>query len=346
MAELKGIDIIYLVLGILYSLIAGGLIAPLTNYYSTKGIPETYELTVINNLKQSPIYDIKVDSSCDVDGENILGRFEGTYEGWKESSKYYLDKSDCRWSSSCSHIKSIDSFEYYKLKNSTICTSKKVQKTYFDFPKTNTCNIGQKKCGYLDKYNRVLCVGENEECPINDIVYSNNEDYTEDKIKYNSVKLKDGGYLHYTNKKTNGYIIIGLMAPINGYPCGVDDTIFKSIHPLDKFPTCYTTTSVNNYFYKLILTISIKDFLTQNQNYNNLLQHYGTTPLSSNMGIFSYGYIGLSDEFLKEKPNINFISDLNKKMKKKKWMEFYLLSFCYYFFFLWITFYFYWSSCL
>ena len=63
------------------------------------------------------------------------------------------------------------SYEYFKGRR--LCTSKRPNKNYFDYVKSSIninkeCKKGLKRCGKLD-VNRILCVKDEDNCPINDI---------------------------------------------------------------------------------------------------------------------------------------------------------------------------------
>ena len=81
-------------------------------------------------------------------------------------------------------------------------------------------------------YNRILCVKDTEDCPINDIVYNNLSEYESNGIPYHTIEIKDNEYSHYTNKKTDNYIITTLTSlggSEEGFPCA--QTIIKDLYP-------------------------------------------------------------------------------------------------------------------
>ena len=57
---------------------------------------------------------------------------------------------------------------------------------------------------------------DTETCPINDIVYNNQENYSNNNINYTSIKINtenkdENEYIHYTNEKTENFIITILL---------------------------------------------------------------------------------------------------------------------------------------
>ena len=65
---------------------------------------------------------------------------------------------------------------------------------------------GFKKCGKLDNFN-YLCFDNNFECPINDIKINKNKSL----INYNSIKLNNNYYFHYSNKFIENKIITNIF---------------------------------------------------------------------------------------------------------------------------------------
>ena len=309
-------DIIYMIITLVYVIIACSLIAPLATYYSPKKFSPLIESTINNNLKRAPIFDIK--DNCKED-EYILGEFEGTKKGYY-SNTYKEINEKCR--EQCVPVPAIPPMKYKKLKNKRLCTTKS-NKNYFDYYKlsvsNNTqCNNGYQPCGYLDKYDRILCLPQNEKCPINDIVYNNQSNYSYNNITYQTIQINENEYIHYTNQNIKGYIIIGLSSIFGNVPCGSHEISFFVISYLDNFGTCFEESSkmidkTGDYFYYKFLTNytvekffdenGIKEYLFENNDY----QKYK----NSDMYIFVVGYIGISNIFITEKnPKITFISDM------------------------------------
>ena len=73
------------------------------------------------------------------------------------------------------------------------------------------CNEGYKKCGLLDTMNNILCLENDEECPINLLTITNNSDVPIEFLQYSNYSMldfEDGSYLFYTNEAINNHIIV------------------------------------------------------------------------------------------------------------------------------------------
>ena len=104
-----------------------------------------------------------------------------------------------------------------------------------------------KKCGILNNKGRILCLPEEEECPLNGFAISENIDDSK-YIGYSRATVKDSDlnkdyYFYYTNSNINGNIITNFKLS-NGYPCAMSYekswiTIFSN--EANKNPICKTT---------------------------------------------------------------------------------------------------------
>ena len=101
-------------------------------------------------------------------------------------------------------------------------------KNYFDYinkysvESGNNCPDNYKKCGILDSSKRILCLPEDDQCPLNGFGISDSESDTQYN-GYESKKVYDSidnsiYYLYYTNKNTNGDIITEFKLS-DGIPC-------------------------------------------------------------------------------------------------------------------------------
>ena len=203
MSDCNNTDMIYAFIALLYSLIASFFINSILSYDETKSIPNTKLQIIKHNLESTPIIDILSGDDCeDIDTSNLLGYYYGTEKHRQTPYQFFKGKR--------------------------LCTSKRPEKNYFDYIKSSSyynCPKGTRICGKLDK-ERKLCIKNLEACPINDIVYNNQPTYEIDNIKYITIEVNENEFLHYTNEKTNNYIITNLTI-IGGYgkgfPCGGND---------------------------------------------------------------------------------------------------------------------------
>lgn len=67
------------------------------------------------------------------------------------------------------------------------------------------CKEGFKNCGKLDDIGNYLCIPEEEDCPINDIIVSNKE--RDDLIDYEYIILEDNKFIYFTNQAKNKPVI-------------------------------------------------------------------------------------------------------------------------------------------
>ena len=328
MKRIKCIDITYIVFALLLTTIACSLVASLVNFYSSCEISEIYNQIISQNLKNSPIFDIKINKNCSDSDKNILGTFGGTKKGYEYSGKEYIgnkeDSRECK-SKRCTDINPIPETEYQKLKNNIICGSR-TTKNYFDYYKLSVkqgkeCEKNQKSCGYLDYYNNILCLPENMECPINDIFISNQSNLF--YPNYKSIKLSDNEYLYYSTENPKGYIITSLSPLLFGEPCGSRTYNFFIISSLDIFPYCnYNNRNYNYYYSNKLISLNAKEFFSQNNLYDkitNIPSYYNFINNETLLDLFAIGYIGISDKFIESyNPDVNFMSNVSRNLKTRR----------------------------
>ena len=130
----------------------------------------------------------------------------------------------------------------------------KDDKTYFDYYKDFTVALGEsckenyKKCGIFNSENRILCLPNGQNCPLNDFAISNikndpNYDGYQQFEVLDSEEVKH--YFFYTNTKVNNPIITTFKLSY-GFPCiDSSETSWISVfrNEVDLNPTC--TTSIN-----------------------------------------------------------------------------------------------------
>ena len=161
---------------------------------------------------------------------------------------------------------------------------------------------------------RILCVKIEEDCPINDIIYNNQSKYTNNSITYNTIKINEKEFLHYTNEQINNFIITNLTVIGKyggGYPYGSDDNNeTEYFSPMDKIP--YSKgypKEFKYYFYKYLSSVDLSSFFLEN-NLSEIYKFY-FEKLSDldRMTLFSTGYFSLSENDIK---NLEDLSGLNR----------------------------------
>ncbi len=187
---------------------------------------------LIENLQSTPLFTLKT-SSCSNALE--LGYWGGIQSGCdclgksdshkKYSKKNKIDKGSCsHQDKGCKDISSISKVSLQIYEGIRFCFNedssivKHGYKYYLDnsVPFNSKCKEGYKQCGILDTLNQILCLKENESCPINDFYIDSNE---KSNPEYKVIPLKNNKYLHYTNSRINNSILIKLKLSENNEPC-------------------------------------------------------------------------------------------------------------------------------
>ena len=105
---------------------------------------------------------------------------------------------------------------YRYLRSNTTIDSKVLSFVYMDsvyknlletsVKKGEKCNEGYKQCGILDSLDNIMCIKEEQQCPINRIVIDTTQSAPNDNYAYTTIKL-NSSYLHYTNEAIDDYIV-------------------------------------------------------------------------------------------------------------------------------------------
>ena len=324
------LNMFYIMFTIMFCVYGSILVPILVGYYKSKPIP-VYKLNVIqHNLESTPIIDIISGEQCKSDDtSNILGYYYGFDSGFKYKDKSYSEdyrKEICYWSpSKCITINAQRQILYNYFKKKGLCTSKRPDKNYFDYidssvDRSEGCPKSTRKCGRLDN-NRNLCIKTSETCPINDIVYNNQQIYINDSITYKTIQINENEFLHYTNQKTDNYIITNLTviggADYGGFPCGSNDNNdFRNYSLIEKNNFCLGDfTSPKYYFFRNLSTISLKDFYEENYLNLSYLPEYKDLTYKGNMTLFSTGFFSLSEDDIENLKNPNVLEKNNEYSK-------------------------------
>ena len=211
------------------------------------------------------------------------------------------------------------------------------------------CKAGYKNCGKLDDMNNYLCISNEEECPINDIIESN-ERLPDLEQNYSYTNISDNKYFYYTNSSDKP--IISKLKVTEGKLC-IDRTYYYTEYPqyiLDNnfaYYSCKTKIEGERYEkdFQILDTRKKRDFyLDSNIDmasiYSEKNSPYFNFPLYSleaNMSLYAKRYIGYNKECLKKngafdlnnspfrEENINKLNDiLSKSISKNdviKWLS-------------------------
>ena len=181
-----------------------------------------------DNWKVGPIIDIislSKDTNCPTDYETLISNsFPGNKEGCdcynSESISYtkkiFTDKcSKGKLDAGCLNVEKVDNTTLKTWKGKNICI-KRMKKTFFDLmgsTAVKSCPSGKKKCGIFDSENNILCLNENEQCPINFIeIKTKTQKPSIDTNDIETVDLSKDYVLYFSNKETDNKIYTQIIA--------------------------------------------------------------------------------------------------------------------------------------
>ena len=185
----------------------------------------SYFISYHNNHQLEPIFNISIDKKIDdfYEDQTYL-TLPGTYDGcfcYNNTNDIVVTiQSKCgKLEKVCKEVKAKSGFKIEKWKNTKLFYrrgNKDIRTYYWDYYNSsveaghNCSELGEvyKPCGILDSLNNILCLPENENCPINDIQINNNSTA---ENGYTTLPLKDGSYLHYSNKQVDKKIYLELI---------------------------------------------------------------------------------------------------------------------------------------
>ena len=143
-----------------------------------------------NNWKMNPISKISINSDSN-SINNGLNRHLGIYP-----NKNYIEFIK-KWRKIDLEIETLESYNYYNVYNN---------------------DESLMKCGKDDEGNYLYFPEEIGECPINFIEITNNKTPSFEPSKCKTIILTNNKYLHYSNKNTDGKILVQLQISQH-YPC-------------------------------------------------------------------------------------------------------------------------------
>lgn len=182
-------------------------------------------LDIKDNFDSYPIFDFEGTDYCESKRKLIvIDKWPGTIRGCDCTSMSLAlvpyEKKIMRGSCSgimanCKEINPLKEVKLTKWRGKNFCQAIKDENyTYYSLLLSNsvkeneTCKIGFKKCGYLDTLKQILCLPENEECPINFIKVSTSGPPVECMEKEcKKISLKGKGDIYFSNKIVTGYVV-------------------------------------------------------------------------------------------------------------------------------------------
>ena len=288
-----------------------------------------------DNIQSSPIFSISLSSNgiCNEKKEIYpIGYFSGIRKGKFYKKKTSYGKCTFLHDSTCETIKQVNGFNLNIWDGNIFCVNKNPELNYETFLRNSVennkeCDIGFKKCGFLDSNKRIMCIEENNNCPINKIIINNNKTSPTD-FKYITLSLNNSKFLHYTNESINSDIIVNLSIS-SGIPC-MNPNEINTKYPqyiLDKnFKRYICTDKLLNEFYDhsfLQLDTIKKSKLYQQNNVNeiiNKLNHFPFFSLEEDISLYIRNYFGI-DKFCidyQEKFYLNKLLEIDNFIHKKK----------------------------
>ncbi len=327
-----------------------------------------------SSLNDYPLAEFEYAKICNGKYNGNLFTIAGTKEGCscvdvnryrkKQSGKYLVNPSSCtrnQTSNGCEKVPKTPSHNLEYWLNGKFCSKyynlNSEIKGYLYFLnssvlKDEECQNGYKKCGKLDDMNNYLCVPQDEECPINDIIVSSRE--RDDLKDYNFTVIEDN-YYYYTNKADKP--IITKLKVTEGKLCK-DRTFIYTEYPqyiLDyNFEYYGCRHKIENELYEK--NFDILDTKTKEEFYSysgikmadyfkKSIFEYPFFSLNAKMNLYPQRYIGYDKQCLKNNGAFNaensifneekisemdnYILDIVYKNKINKWFSVAALILCF-----------------
>ena len=194
---------------------------------------KNYHHENINNIKNNfeieAIFDLQVQEYCSVEYQPIkIDKWFGTKAGcevfYRSENIFIWDNSYVK-SGGCEnvifkeddrerkmHIPPVQPVDITKWRGKQICSKRRTNPLDYLTMLENSvkageeCKEGYKKCGILDSMNNIVCMPNNDMCPINYIKVTDSQEPPSECINCKTIQL-DLNYLHYGNENTNNSIV-------------------------------------------------------------------------------------------------------------------------------------------
>lgn len=297
--------------------------------------------TILNELKSSlndfPLSEINFSQKCTDKYNGALYEFPGTKAGCtcvgiysyikEQTGKSEVNPGSCSSNQTyngCIKVPNYDSKKLYFWEGGRFCSKlyKSELNGYIFYlnnsvSKYEDCQNWYKKCGKLDEMDNYLCIPNDEDCPINDIIISNeiNDELLEHNYSY--INISNNKFLYYTNSSNKS--VISKLKVAEGKLC-MDRTYFYTDYPqyiLDnnfKYYGCKH--KINGEYYE---NIEVLDNRTKNEFYLDsnlsLLNYfaiwrydYPLYSLNANVSLYPKRYIGYNRNCLKKHGVFDFNS--------------------------------------
>ena len=282
-----------------------------------------------NSLNDFPLIDFEYTDNCPEEKySSIIYTVPASEEGcscanvtkypYKQANKNLVFRGRCKKNNTLNGCISINYFEPVNLQkwySKVFCSKKYLNnngyKNYFKHSvgKNETCEKGYKMCGKLDDTDNYLCILEDENCPVNDIMILNERNDSLNDT-YESYKIGNK-YLYFTNlsfekplitklKTAEGKLCAGKGYYYSDYPQFILDENF------DLYGCRY---KINGSVYDQSITkldTKSKFELFNDNNFSMYYDRYNDTceypyfSLNAEVFLYSKRYIGFSKKCLKK----------------------------------------------
>ena len=289
------------------------------------------------NFKGIPIYSLN--SNCN--NPLVLGYWAGTRAGCDCRGIYdrYISHPNkftigaCGYNETrakCINYDSRDSINFIKYEGFSFCINE--GKNVFEYKyytensvsKNEECANGFKSCGYLDTLDQKLCIKNDEECPINDLIINNAKEGPKDYI---TIPLNNNKYLHYTNKNNQSHIITKLKLSEYNQPCIYPGEFSWKYHYLLEKSSGICKTSIESKVYDIryieIDSINKYDLYYENGVFNSIqhLPNYDTQILRNDIiYLYKRTFLGFEQKCMKKnKFSFEYFDNLKEKQSNAKY---------------------------
>ena len=287
---------------------------------------------ILNELKSSlndfPLSEITISKKCDDKYSGYLYEFPGTKSGCtcvgiytyarEQTGTFEVNPGSCNSNQTlngCIKVPNYDSKKLYFWEGGRFCSklynSEINGYIYFlnnSVSKDEDCQLGYKKCGKLDEMGNYLCIPNDEECPINDIIISNEIKDELIQQNYSYINISNNKFLYYTNSSNKP--VITKLKVAEGKLC-MDRSYFYTDYPqyiLDNnFKNYGCKNKINGEYYENIETLDNRTkgefYLDSNfslRKYFAIWKYdYPLYSLNANMSLYPRRYIGYNKKCLK-----------------------------------------------
>ena len=296
---------------------------------------------ILNELKSSlndyPLSEIEFAEKCFDKYSGTLYEFAGTKSGCtcvgiysypkEQPGPYEVNPGSCSKNQTfngCIKVPNYDSQKLYLWEGGRFCSKSYNPELngyiYFlnnSVSKDEDCQNGYKKCGKLDEMDNYLCIPNNEDCPINDIVISNRERPELIEQNYSYINISSNKYLYYTNNSSKS--VIAKLKVAEGKLC-MDRSYIYTDYPQyileNNFKNYGCKHKINGEVYENIEALDNRTknefFLDSNLSLKNFFAmwryDYPLYSLNANMSLYPKRYIGYNKNCLKKHGALNINS--------------------------------------